>query len=280
MCNLCWIQLSAWSLQRDSVACHPTNGEQLTMSRLSVIQKAGMGILSAVLLTSNAVRAEKPEAVRGVVKSVQEAVLSVDLNARVLDTPVMAGESFLKDDVLLKFDCEIQRAEARAAKAHYSASKSAHGNNIELQQYGAIGEFDVKVSKAEMQKALAEAEAISARTKDCEILAPFDGRVAELAINAYETPGPNQPLLKIVSSDAYEVHLIVPSSWLSWLRNGSTMEFVVDETGVTHQASVRRLGAEVDAVSRTVPVIAGFTTLPAPVLPGMSGTAQFTGPVQ
>ncbi len=235
-------------------------------------------MLAAIVLALSPALAATSDPVRGVVKSAQEAVLSVDLNARVLETPVMTGESFTKDDVLLRFDCEIQKAEARAAKAHYSASKSAHNNNIELQQYGAIGEFDVRVSKAEMQKALAQAEAISARTKDCEIHAPFSGRVAELAINAFETPGPNQPLLKIVSSDEYEVQLIVPSSWLAWLQPGSEFEFVVDETGVRHQAAVRRLGAEVDAVSRTVPVIAGFTTLPAPVLPGMSGTAYFNQP--
>lgn len=240
--------------------------------------RTGFTMLGLFLLSLNSANAESLEPVRGVVKSVQEAVLSADLNARVIETPVMAGESFSKDDMLLKFDCEIQKAEARAAKAAYSATKSAHSNNIELQQYGAIGEFEVKVSKAEMQRALAQAEAISARTKDCEIFAPFDGKVSEMAINAYETPGPNQPLLKIVSSDAYEIQLIVPSVWLAWLSPGGSFEFIVDETGMRHEAEVRRLGAEVDAVSRTVSVIAGFTSFPAPVLPGMSGTAHFHPP--
>ena len=238
-------------------------------------------ISTALLSVSSAMaQAQGLEPVRGVVKSVQEAVVSVDLNARVLETPLLVGQAFSKDDVLLKFDCEIQQAEVRAAKAAYSASKSAHSNNIELQQYGAVGEFDVRVSKAEMQKALAQAEAISARTKDCVINAPFDGRVAELSINEFETPGPNQPLMKIVSSEAFEVQLIVPSKWLSWLKPGNAFEFVVDETGARHQASVRQLGAEVDAVSRTVAVVAGFTSLPAPVLAGMSGTANFTQPTQ
>ena len=241
--------------------------------------RKGCGVVSALLLTLNYANAESLQPVRGVIKAVQEAVLSVELSARVVETPVMAGESFAKDDMLMKFDCEIQLAEARAAKAAYSASKSAHNNNIELQQYGAVGEFDVKVSEAEMQRALAQSQSISARTKDCEIFAPFDGKVAELAINAFETPGPNQPLLKIVSSDDYELQLIVPSSWLAWIRPGSAFEFAVDETGARHEAVVNRLGAEVDAVSRTVAVIAGFTTYPAPVLPGMSGTAHFQRPV-
>ena len=250
------------------------------MRKSNFVTVATASVLTTMLLASGQVRAESLEPVRGVVKSVHEAVLSVDLNARVMEAPMQVGQAFKKDDVLLKFDCEIQKAEARAAKAAYSASKSAHSNNIELQQYGAVGEIDVRVSKAEMQQALAQAEAISARTKDCEISAPFDGRVAELTVNAFETPGPNQPLIKIISTEEYEVQLIVPSPWLAWLKPGDAFEFTVDETGAKHLAAVRQLGAEVDAVSRTVPVVAAFTTLPAPVLAGMSGTATFTRPNQ
>lgn len=250
------------------------------MSQIGTIKTIGLTLVTCAVIASGAALAQTLEPVRGVVKSAQEAVLSADLNARVIETPVLVGESFRKDDVLLKFDCEIQQAEARAAKAAYVASKSAHSNNMELKEYGAVGEFDVRVSKAEMQQAQAQAEAIAARTKDCVINAPFNGRVAELAINAFETPGPNQPLMKIVSDDEYEVQLIVPSIWLAWLERGASFDFVVDETGAQHQATVRQLGAEVDAVSRTVPVVAGFSTLPAPVLAGMSGTASFTDPNQ
>ena len=234
-------------------------------------------LITSSLMTVSVASASTLEPVRGVVKSNQEAVLSVDLNARVTETPVKAGESFSKDDILVKFDCRIQKAEARAAKAAYAASKSAHRNNVELQQHGAVGELEVNVSKAEMNQALANSEAISARTRDCEILAPYDGRVAELVINTFETSAPNQPLLKIVSSGEFEVQLIVPSSWLSWMKIGSPFEFTVDETGEQLSASVWQIGAEVDAVSRTVPLVARFTSFPKQVLPGMSGTAQFSG---
>ena len=238
---------------------------------------SGAVFMAVAAMAANISIATEIEPVRGVVKSLQEAVLSVDLNARVLETPVRTGDAFLKDDVLIKFDCKIQKAEANAAKATYSASKSAHKSNIELNQYGAIGEFEVGVSEAEMQRALAVSEAASARTRDCVINAPFDGRVADLSINAHETPGPNQPLLKIISSEEYEIKLIVPSSWLSWLNKGSEFGFVVDETGERHDALVWQVGAEVDAVSRTIPVVARFKLRPVPVLPGMSGTAYFSG---
>ncbi len=246
------------------------------MKKINCSANVAAMVTSAFLLGSIA-SASSLEPVRGVVKSHQEAVLSVDLAARVMETPVRSGEAFKKDDVLVKFDCAIQKAEARAAKAAYAATKSAHKNNMELKQHGAVGDLEVNLSKAEMNQALANSEAISARTRDCEIIAPFDGRVAELVINNYETSAPNQPLLKIVSSDEFEVQLIVPSSWLAWLQIGSPFDFTVDETGEQHSASVWQIGAEVDAVSRTIPVVARFAALPVQVLPGMSGTAHFKG---
>lgn len=235
-------------------------------------------IVLVTFLNVNIADAAELEPVRGVVKSSQEAVLSAGLNARVLETPVRIGDTFHEGDVLVKFDCKIQKAEAKAASATYSASKAAHNSNVELDKYGAIGAFDVGASKAEMQRALAIAEATSARTKDCVITAPFDGRVADLAINAHETTGANQPLLKIVSSEAFEIKLIVPSNWLAWLDKGEQFEFVVDETGQRQKAAVWQVGAEVDAVSKTVPVVARFSDSPASILPGMSGTAYFLPP--
>ena len=221
--------------------------------------------------------ADEPEPVRGVVKSLQEAVMSVDLAARVMEAPLRAGEAFQQGDLLIKFDCQVQKAEANAAIATYAASQAAHNSNVELEKHGAVGQFEVGMSKAEMQRAHAVAQAAKARTRDCVISAPFDGRIADLMINAHETPGPNQPLLKIVSSEEYEIKLIVPSSWLSWLRKGSVFSFDVDETGEKHSAHVWQIGAEVDAVSRTIAVVARFESNAVPVLPGMSGTAYFPG---
>ena len=60
------------------------------------------------------------------------------------------------------------------------------------------------------------------------------------------------------------------------MKIGSSFDFKVDETGEQLGASVWQIGAEVDAVSRTVPVVARFTSFHGQVLPVMSGTAQFT----
>jgi len=230
---------------------------------------------SLFLVISNWSHANEIQPVRGVVKSGKEAVLSVEFNARVIDIPVRTGESFKENDILMQFDWDALRAEKKAAQAAFTVAETLHNNNLELQQHGAIGDIEVGVSESQMHEAHANSEVIEARSKDCIIKAPYNGRVADLAINNFETTSVNQPLLKIVGSDDLELRLIVPSNWLSWLRLGDSFSFNVDETGNTHAATVIRIGAEVDAVSRTVPIIARFVQQPDTVLPGMSGTARF-----
>ena len=236
--------------------------------------------LAAALLV-NAAYAEQgddADVIRGVVKAENQAVISAGLKAVIVETPVRTGETFAKGDLLLRFDCSEQNAETIAARAAYGAAKATYENNVELQNFDAVGNFDVKLSKAEMEKAAAQFAAMKARQDKCEIRAPFDGKVAELAINAFETPGVDQPLLKVVGVSALELHLIVPSRWLVWMTPGTSFTFTIDETGETLPAEIVRIGAEVDAVSRTAPIIATFKGAAEGVLPGMSGSASFNPP--
>lgn len=213
--------------------------------------------------------------VRGIVSPMHSAELRVNLRARVARTPFKTGESFKKGETLILFDCSEQKADVAAAYASLAAAKSKHTSDLEMLKHQAIGELDVDLSKAQMNEAAAISRAARARTKYCEIKAPYAGRVASLFIKEYETPTPEQPLMKIVGSQDLELQLVVPSKWLAWIAKGTSFEFYVDETGIQHTAKVVRVGAEVDAVSRTVEIFGAFDEVPKSVLPGMSGAARF-----
>lgn len=215
------------------------------------------------------------EGIRGVVKAQHEALLSVDIRSYVKALPVRPGGSFSKGDLLISFDCVAQLATADASRASYNAAKSRYESSVEMNSYDALGGYDVDLARAEMDEAAALARGAEALTRQCQIVAPYEGRVAELAVNTHEMPAPNTPLMKIVGTSELELRLIVPSGWLNWLTPGVDFQFEIDETGKRHKATVISIGAEVDAVSRTVPIIATFDKASVSVLPGMSGIARF-----
>jgi membrane fusion protein, multidrug efflux system len=221
--------------------------------------------------------ADKPlDEVRGVISSQNEAVIASRLTAGITAMPYKAGQSFGRGALLASFDCSIQRAQLAAANAATAAYRKTYDTNVELDAYQAVGKNEVGVSKANLGKAQAEANAVTAQLSQCAVYAPFSGKVVELMAHPHDVAASGQPLMKIQGSGALEVQLIVPSNWLTWLKPGEPFAFKIEETGQTVQGSVMRLGASVDPVSKTIRIIGSIKPESgAVILPGMSGFAQF-----
>lgn len=210
---------------------------------------------------------------RGVVRATAEATLTARISARIDLLPYAEGTEFAKGAKLVVFDCERPLAEARAAAAGVDAQRRQVDTNEELDSFSAIGKNDLQVSRAQLEKSIAESDALASQTKACIVSAPFAGRVMARMARQYESVQAGTPLLKIVDTSGTELDLIVPSRWLAWLAPGTTFEFRIDETGASLRARVVRLLPSVDPVSQTIRIVAVFSTPAAKVLPGMSGTA-------
>lgn len=217
-----------------------------------------------------------PEALsaHGMIKSGEEAVIASRMTALITALPLEAGQTFSRGQLLAAFDCSQMRAQLAAANAAAAAYGKTYSTNVELDQYKAIGINEVAVSKANLGKAQAEAQAIRAGINQCSITAPFAGTVVERMAHPHDVAGAGQPLMKIQGAGDLEVELIVPSKWLTWLKPGSPFTFAIDETGGTVQGKIARLGAAVDPVSKTMRV-SGTIVVSGTVVPGMSGTATF-----
>lgn len=213
--------------------------------------------------------------IRGLVKPQKQALISSEIAARVTAVPFSSGEAFAKDDVLIDLDCAVYRAQLDAATADRDARTSQYENARELLTYRATSPLEVALRKSEMQQARARYEMESQRVRGCQIIAPYAGRIINVEVNEHESVNPGSGLLSILSNENLEIELIVPSSWLSWLEVGQTFDFRIDETGTTHAATIRRIGAMVDPVSQTIQIVGVFEDVDDSVLSGMSGSAVF-----
>ncbi len=230
------------------------------------------------------VKAELPVApdpvtlVRGVINPQNESTIASKMTARIVAMPYNEGQSFPAGALLAKFDCSQMTAELKAAEAAAAAYRKTYETNVELDQFEAVGKNEVAVSKANLGKANAEAAAVSAQFSDCEMRAPFAGTIVEQIAHVREVAASGQPLLKIQSGRDVDMELIVPSKWLTWLKPGAGFAFAIDETGNVIRGRVKRFGASVDPVSKTVRVTGTVAQRSGLVLPGMSGTATFDDP--
>lgn len=262
-----------------ALRCGPASGLIDRQTACRVITAAAIVILSAFVIQPTLASDFKTDQdsipVRGVVRAVDQAAFSTDLGTRVVKIEVREGVAFKTGDLLVEFDCRKPRAEAASAEAVHREMRLTLESNVHLEKHQAIGRHDVEISKARVAKAAAEADALKARLDQCRVMAPFDGRVSELGVHVHEVPAPSKPFLAIVGASRLEVELILPSSWLSWLKAGAEFTFAVDETRRSYPMTVSRLGAAVDPVSQMIKVIAVLQPATGEILPGMSGTAMF-----
>lgn len=244
--------------------------------RISRTRRLAVGLSLTACLAVSASRAEEP--VRGLVRAVQDAWISTELIAQITHISRREGESFKRGDVLLTFDCDKYQTELQAARAEQEFNRLALDSSIVLDKRKAIGRFEVAQNRTKYDKAKAQAETLAVKVGQCTVEAPFDGKVAEMKAKAFETSNPSQPLMRLVNADNLEIELIVPSTWLPWLKPDSTFSVKIDETGVTHTAKVQRIAPAVDSISQTVKIMAVFATPAANTLPGMSLTADIQKP--
>ena len=215
---------------------------------------------------------------RGVVLAATRIDVQTDLGVPVAEVAVREGERFAEGDVLIRFDCRRLAAELKQARAENNAAHAELKQKRFLLNNGAGGRTDVDMAAASSAASAARIEAVQARMADCELVAPFDGRVAMRAIGPTELPAPGDVLLTLIEDRALEIELVVPSLRLRDLDIGTRFTFTVDETGTSHPARIDRIGAEVDAVSQTVKLHAVFEEISPKVLAGMSGNGNLPRP--
>jgi len=218
---------------------------------------------------------EEKETLRGLIKPESQATISSEIAARITDLPFKAGDAFQQHDTLITFDCSLYQAQLAAAAASRDAHTVQYENAKELLSYKATSPIEVEILKSDMKQAMARHDIENLKVQWCTVKAPYDGRVIDVLVNEHESVTSGAQLLAILNNEQLEIELIVPSSWLGWLRKGIDFSFHVDETMKTYTARVDRIGAMVDPISQTILVVGVFDAPDEDVLPGMSGSASF-----
>jgi membrane fusion protein, multidrug efflux system len=255
--------------------------KKLRTSGVASIDRHAHVFRSALLVTMVVTALANPASaedlpIRGVVKAINQAALSTDIPMRITRVPFREGERFKSGDLLVEFDCRRQRADLQAMKAAYREANLNLASSLSLERFKAIGRNDVEIARARLDKSKGEVASLEARLEDCQVMAPFDGRISEASVRPLEFTAAQRPYLAIIEDRNTEVEMIVSSSILASVKIGALLSFKVDELpGADVTAIITTVGAVVDPVSKSGKIVALVTSAPAALTAGMSGTAVF-----
>ena len=204
--------------------------------------------------------------------------IAAEIGAKVSHLPVSEGGAFRVGQMLVQFDCSLQRAQLDKAEAELEGADQTLKSNLRLEQLNSVGQLELDLSKSAVNKAKAEVGANKAVLGKCQVAAPFAGRVAEQKVREQQFVQPGQALLDILDDSVLELEFLVPSVWLRWLKVGGAFEVQIDETRKTYPARFTRIGARVDPVSQSVKVAAAIHGKFPELMAGMSGKVLLTPP--
>lgn len=217
-----------------------------------------------------------PDVVRVLISADEETTLVAPMNGRITMLGMTLGSRFDKDAKLTGFDCGEHVARSKIAKAELRGARENYTAKSRLRALKAAGDVEVNLAAAAVDKSAGEVELTKVLMDQCEVRAPFAGRVARIYVKQYQGVNAGAPLADIISDGPLKVRLNAPSKWLAELKVGMPFQVVVDETGRSYPASLSAVGARVDAAAQAIEIEGRFNDVYPELLAGMSGTVHFS----
>ncbi|MBS0571516.1 MAG: efflux RND transporter periplasmic adaptor subunit [Proteobacteria bacterium] len=204
--------------------------------------------------------------------------LSVPYQARVVRVAVVAGQAVHKGDALIVLaptaasTLELQRAgnDAQFARKELARTQQLFAQHLATNTDLATAEQAAHNADAALASATARFGGGGERT----LRAAHDGVVADLAAHAGEVIAADTEFAHVGDTSGLRLDLGVEPAAIAQVRVGAVVKFHLLQDGASErQASVERVGSQVDAQTRLIPVVAKLADS-AQVPPGVAVSAQ------
>lgn len=206
----------------------------------------------------------------------QQAALSSGIKGYITQVYFKEGEQFAPGDPIVSFDCKTYQAALEQAQANLNTASFLYNSRLALDKLQASSKADVIKAKSELDHATAEVAMNQSYVENCTIAAPFHGVVTNLHIHPFETITEGQSVVDIVSVGAPKLEMLVPSEYITTVREGYPFLVAIDETRQTYNAHITKVIPNINPINQMFKVSAAFDKAEPSILPGMTGQAYFS----
>ncbi|WP_133138771.1 efflux RND transporter periplasmic adaptor subunit [Legionella genomosp. 1] len=212
----------------------------------------------------------------GKAKASQEVDLSFNVAGSLIELPVKIGDKIKKGDLVAKLDPRDFQAKVKAAKAEFMRDKQNYQRAKELVGKGHISKSDYDLVESKWIMAQSNLELAEKALVDSVIKAPFDGQIANLYVENFQTISSHQQVARLLNISEIEMVIQIPESAISLMSSVSNIVVLFDAFP-THSipAQIKEISNEASPDTRTYPVT---LLLQQPkdieILPGMAGKAK------
>jgi RND family efflux transporter MFP subunit len=151
-----------------------------------------------------AARAAEPLAINGITEPFLDVTLTVAVPGIIRSEPFSEGAAVKKGEVVLELDKKLEEFEAARRKAAMDQAKTDFDSTKELRDTTkSVSDAELKKKEADYLVAAAEYGAAAEELARRQIVAPFDGTIAEISLRTGAACAPYQPIERLVDTSRF-----------------------------------------------------------------------------
>jgi HlyD family secretion protein len=172
------------------------------------------------------------------------------VRAAAADRAMQRAQTSADDGLIGKAEFEKAQDDARIAAIELKNAQGAADLDRETLEY------DVRTRELEVERQKTALAELQRQVDELTVTAPFDGMVANVAVQDRDAVAPSQPVLTVVNLSAFEVEFQVPENESSEVTPGTRAEIFYE--GRTYPGKVTAISPEIrDSQVRGTVVFAG-----------------------
>lgn len=166
----------------------------------------------------------------GQINAVQKSWKAFEVSGRVVQRLVKEGENIKKGQVLARLDPRDYQYAYDSAKAQHEAAEQVATRLTELSEKRAVSRQELDLAQRDLRKATAQLQQAKKALDDTELIADFDGRVAQLLIDDFTNVVAKKNVMLIQDNSRLEVIVNIPESAVALPIKGETTALKVART--------------------------------------------------
>ncbi len=152
------------------------------------------------------------------VHAAEEALIAFRVPGEIMELPVLNGQLVKKGDLLAKLDTRDYINEVSLRQADFDLANVNYRRIRSLNAQKAVSQAEMDSATATLKSAEASLKLAQDRLKDSTLVAPFDGRIAQIEVENRQLVQSYQTVLLLQDDKALEVHIQLPENVLSTIQ--------------------------------------------------------------
>lgn len=211
----------------------------------------------------------------GSLKSDESVMLRPEVAGRIQQIEFKEGQPVERDQVLVRLDDSVARAELDQARANLALSQSQYRRAVDLKGRGFVSQQAVDEAASNLKIQQAATALAQARLDKMTLKAPFSGVIGLRNVSVGDYVGQGQDLVQLEALDPLKVDFRVPEMYFNQTQQGQVLNVRLDALpGEDRQGKVYAISPLVDAGGRSILLRATVPNADARLRPGMFARVQ------